>query len=398
MPKFVNHQENNPFMGRLNAWAEYSADRKVEIAIRDIGDPTDPDGLKATVMIRRIFNTVGTRTSRLQTLFTGVGAISQILGPSMTSQLPSLEQLSIHVAESVLPGIAHVPPGAFRASTSLEAIQLRNIWWEQDLALPRLEMFDIYNPDWRISPFQFLNTIANCKSIREMPIEFEHKPLAIHQRPVTVRLESLESLHTTCEWVTLAGPVLCQYMMAPKLSSLQLYGRGDIDVLAQFIDVVAPQLEHLHLGIPLAQGDEPEIDLLPVLKAAPHLIDFAVDSVTISGAFFDALAEVDKPDMIGPLISTLVFKDVMFSDPNALLRMVASRTKSGLNDTSIPRRLQIVEIQGGKNMGINSWHEQQIDEMMMRDDGKIQSEAEDNLIPSSETVSDVTANEEDQLD
>lgn len=398
MMKFVHTQENNPFIHRLNAWHEFSGDRKVEVAIRDIGDLTDPDGLKATVMIRRIFSLVGARTSRLQTLFTGVGAVAQTLGPSMTGHLPILEQLSIHVSESVLPGVAHVPLSAFRASTALEVIQLRNIWWEQELALPQLYMFDVYNPDWRISPHQFLNTVANCKALREMPIEFEHKPLALHQRPSSVLMENLESLHTTCEWITMAGPVLCQYMIAPKLSSLQLYGRGDVDVLAQFITIVSPNLEHLHLGIPPAQGDEPEIDLLPILKAAPKLIDFAIDSVTISGTFFNALAEVDKPDMIGPLISTLVFKDVMFSDPNSLLRMVAARTRPGLNDTtSAPRRLMIVEIQGGKNMGINSWHEQQIDEMMMREDEQRQSD-EVEVVPSSEAASEPTVVKEGELD
>jgi hypothetical protein len=102
--------------------------------------------------------------------------------------------------------------------------------------------------------------------------------------------------------------------------------------------------------------------------------------------------------MIGPLISTLVFKDVMFSDPTSLLRMVAARTRPGLNDTtSTPRRLMIVEIQGGKNMGINSWHEQQIDEMMMREDEQLQSE-EVERVPSSEAGIEPTQVKEDELD
>jgi hypothetical protein len=368
MQRFVNNQDHNPFMQRLNAWTHFSADRKINVAIRDIGDGVDSDGLRAAVMIRCILNALGDRAAKLQLLFSGGNAIGQILAPSLSGRLPSLQHLTIHVSESVHAGTAYVPAGAFRASSALEIIQLRNIWWDINLSLDTLRVFDVYNPDWRISPQQFLGTIAGCPNLRELPIEFEYRAVVNHNQLSPVTFQHLESLNTTCEWITLAGPILCQYMTAPNLSNLQLYGRCDVHVLSRFIEIVAPNLEHLHLGISPTEGYQSDLDLAVIFRSAPKLADFAVDSVVITGEFLDALSVCEGPNILAPLLGTIVFKDVTFSDPNALLRMVAARTRKGLTEKSFPRRLMILEIQGGKEMGINTWHEQQINEMMLKDE------------------------------
>lgn len=402
MQGFIKDTKSNPFTSRVQLWAQYSADRKLDIAIRDIGDTSDPDGVRAAVMLKKVYALIGGRARRLQLLFSGVGAVSQALSSNVTNNLPALQQLSLHMSESVLPGIAHVPLGSFRSSLgTLEVVQLRNIWWDQGLSLPRLETFDVYNPDWRISPHQFLSVIANCKAtLRELPIEFEHKPIINHNRLQFIQFDALESLHTTCEWISLAGPVLSQYIFAPKLANLQLYGRGDVAVLSTFIRAVCPNLSSLHLGIPRLQGEEEEIDLLSILRAAKKIESFAVDSVVIPALFFDALSSLPTllppsqticassadpasaspapstpsiPEaadgILCPLLKFIAFKDVTFSSPESLLRMIESRTRRGLNGKdSIPRRLGIVEIQGGKDLGLEKWHEARIEELMKEED------------------------------
>ncbi|CCA70134.1 hypothetical protein PIIN_04073 [Serendipita indica DSM 11827] len=390
--RFINSQDSNPFLGRLHLWAMHSGDRSVDVAIRDIGDALDPEGIRGAVMWRRILIVLGPRIRKLQTLFTGVSSIPQILGPNMSADLISLKHIAVHVHDTITPGLAKIPQGAFRDSTGLETIQLRNVWWDQELRLPDLKVFDVYNPEWRISPRQFLSTLRECPNLRELPIEFEHKPVINQHRLSTVRFEHLESLHTTCEWITLAGPILCKFMIAPKLKNVQLYGRGDIQVITGFLENVAPNLQHLHLGTPQVQGDEPELDLVSVIKSAPNLIEFAVDGVVLNAAFFDAISD-ESEGVLVPMLTSLVIKNSTFSDPNALLRMIAARTRPGLNSHhSFPRRLMVLEIQGGKDMGINLWHEQEIDELMMRDDDT-ENEAEGSppTIPESNMADTIPA-------
>lgn len=365
--KFASNQQENPFVSRLKMWAEKSVDKPLNVAIRGIGDETDFGGSKAGVMIRQIFARIGNRMNRLQMLFKGDTSVAQVLAPYITGNLPDLQHLVLHVAESVMQRKTYVPAGAFGASMAMETLQLRNIWWEKDLSFSRLRLFDVYNPEWRISPQQLLGVVGKCKELREMPIEFEYKPINSNAPDSSVvTLEQLESLQTTCEWISLAAAVLSQTLIVPKLAKLQLYGCGDVQAISQFIEHCAPNLECLNLGITSPQGEDLDIDLVPLLRAAPRLSEFGVDSVSITGAFLDALAATDKPNCPGLRLQSLVMKNVHFPDPDALLRMVAARTKAGLDEATRPRRLMTLEIPAETR--ISPWHEKQIDEMMLLGD------------------------------
>jgi hypothetical protein len=367
--KFASNQQENPFIFRLKIWAEKSGDKPLNVAVRGIGDETDFGGSKAAVMIRQIFGKLGNRMNRLQMLFKGDTSVAQVLAPYITGTLPDLQHLVLHVAESVMQRKTYVPVGAFSASMALETLQLRNIWWEKDLSFAKLRLFDVYNPEWRISPQQLLGVIGRCKELREMPIEFEYKPINVNPSnnlnvtDTVVTLEHLESLQTTCEWISLAAAVLSQTLIAPRLVKLQLYGCGDVQAISQFIEHCSPNLECLNLGITSPQGEDLDIDLIPLLRAAPKLTEFGVDSVAITASFLDALAATDKPNCPGMMLQSLVMKNVHFPDPDALLRMVAARTKTGLDGITRPRRLLTLEIPAETR--ISPWHEQQIDEMML---------------------------------
>ncbi|KAG9052760.1 hypothetical protein FS842_009285 [Serendipita sp. 407] len=367
IPKFVKSPTSNPFIDRLSHWATLSGESNVDISIRKIGDKSDPDGLKAAVMFRRILISFNGRIRRMQMLFAGSDALIPVLGPGITGDIPSLRHLSVHMSEAVSPGIAIIPTGAFRESQHLQTIQLRNSWWSQRLQLQELTTFDVYNPYWHISPQGFLKTIAGCSNLRHMPIEFDHKPVVVQSRDF-FQLENLESLHTTCEWITLAGPILDQCMIAPKLTNLELYGRGEVSAIAEFIHSVAPNVRQLRLGLQQDQGDDTAFDLVSILRSAKKLVEFAIDNVLVDAAFFQALGE-EGSNMSCPLLTSLIFKDVTITDPSALLQMVQSRTRPGLNgETSIPRRLMVLGIQGEKQGEINAWYAQQIDELMNRED------------------------------
>ncbi|KAG8805070.1 hypothetical protein FRC17_005739, partial [Serendipita sp. 399] len=158
-------------------------------------------------------------------------------------------------------------------------------------------------------------------------------------------------------------------MLAPKLINLELYGRGEVDAIADFIQSVAPNVQQLRLGLQQDEGDDAAIDLIPVLKAAKKLAEFAIDNAVINAPFFQALAEEEEVNIVCPLLTSLIFRDVTIPDPTALLQMVQIRTRPGLNEeTSVPRRLMVLGIQSERQGGINAWYDQQIDELMSRVD------------------------------
>jgi hypothetical protein len=282
----------------------------------------------------------------------------------------------------VAPNVALFPTRAFAKSKKLITLSLRNAWWDKDLSLPNLQIFDVYNPDWNISPHQLFHVIAHCSELKHMPIEFEYKASL---QPILSRttLPKLEELQTTCEWITRAGASLKAGLALPALVKLQLYGTGDVEVLAAFIRDVAPRLQYLHLGLSPPQMQESELDLLPLLFAAANISELELDSVAVQSSIFDEMARSpstaapeggDGPGAVAvagvgvggvcllPNLTSLVVKNATLADADALLRFVASRTKQDGEKKAFPRRLKNVLLVGENNIG--AWHEAQIRAML----------------------------------
>lgn len=360
------------------------------MAVRGLGDSFDPDGQKASVVIRYIFDVFGNRLERLHLMFASDSAFLQILGPSTTLNLPDLVHLHVHVNEkSVEPNHAMFPSRAFSKSKKIESISLRNCWWNKDLCLPQLLVFDVYNPEWAISPQQLLHVISNCPKLQQMPVEFEYKASQLQAAFQKVILPSLVELQTTCEWVSRAGPTLAAVLELPALSKLQLYGSGDIEILAAFIRDVTPKVESLHLGLN-PKPNEPEIDILPLLEAAKEITELELDSVSSQKVIFETVARSTfvqgfptitsgnditsnavgviehhgriSASCIIPKLGSLVLKNPLPEDTDALLELVQSRTKRFMTSETIPRKMHTVTILG--ESGISGWHEQEIDDLL----------------------------------
>lgn len=271
------------------------------------------------------------------------------------------------MSDHVAPNVALFPTRAFAKSKKLVTLSLRNAWWDKDLSLPNLTIFDVYNPDWNISPHQLFHVIAHCPELKHMPIEFEYKASL---QPILSRitLPKLEELQTTCEWITRAGPSLKAGLVLPALVKLQLYGTGDVDVLASFIRDVAPRLQYLHLGLSPPQSQESELNLLPLLHAAANISELELDSVAVQSSIFDEMARSSAAPESGegvcllPNLTSLIVKNATLADADALLRFVASRTKQEGEKKAFPRRLKNVLLVGENNIG--AWHEAQIISML----------------------------------